>query len=144
MAMVEISNGGRITVKVGQAVWFKSDTEQHGIITAINGNQLTLKAPSDRGFCGDYISGRMSTIQMARDCWIEWEMPDNLKVVEKPKKVEKPVASAEKTGSKIVQAKYAVADLTEKGNSRAEIIAHLMLLLNVTKSNAGVYYSKCI
>lgn len=62
--------GGK-TVTVGDIVGFKSDTEQDGKIIKINGDQLTLEALSDEGFRGDYIGGRMTTIEMARDCWLE-------------------------------------------------------------------------
>jgi len=65
MARVE----GQI-VKVGDVVGFKSDTEQDGKIIKINGDQLTLEAVHDCGFYGDYIGGQQTTIQMARDCWL--------------------------------------------------------------------------
>ncbi len=58
-------------VRTGDIVGFKSDTEQDGRITQINGDLLTLEALSDEGFRGDYIGGRMVTTQSARDCWLE-------------------------------------------------------------------------
>ena len=65
MATVE----GKV-VKVGDYVCFKSDVEQCGKITKINGNVLTLFR-DDEGFDGDYIGGQNYTQQMASDCWIE-------------------------------------------------------------------------
>jgi len=59
------------TVKIGDIVHFKSDVEQRGRILSISGDNLTLKSTSDRGFSGDYIGGSPTTIQSARDCWIE-------------------------------------------------------------------------
>jgi hypothetical protein len=58
------------TVKVGDCIGFKSDTEQDGIITKVNGNMLTLKPVHDSGFHGDYIGGRMSHIVDAGRCWL--------------------------------------------------------------------------
>ncbi len=57
-------------VKVGDYVCFKSDYEQCGKITKIDGNRLTLFR-DDEGFGGDYIGGENYTVQDARDCWIE-------------------------------------------------------------------------
>ena len=57
-------------VKVGQYVCFKSDVEQVGQITKINGNMLTLFS-DDEGFSGDYIGGSNYTTELASDCWIE-------------------------------------------------------------------------
>ena len=51
-----------ITIKVGDSVSFKSDTEQYGIVTKIMGNKLTLKSPWDEGFQGSYIGGSDSTV----------------------------------------------------------------------------------
>lgn len=65
MALVE---GQR--VQVGDWVSFKSDIEQSGKIEAIlGGNRLVLTNPN--GFQGDYIGGLETTIQSARDCWLE-------------------------------------------------------------------------
>lgn len=57
-------------VKVGDWVCFKSDVEQCGKITKIEGNRLTLFR-DDEGFEGDYIGGSNYTIEMADRCWIE-------------------------------------------------------------------------
>ena len=57
-------------VKVGDWVSFKSDTEQSGRITRIDGDRLFLEA-GPNGFDGDYIGGQETTVQSARDCWIE-------------------------------------------------------------------------
>ena len=57
-------------VKVGDYVCFKSDVEQCGKITKIEGNRLTLFR-DDEGFDGGYIGGQNYTVQMASDCWIE-------------------------------------------------------------------------
>lgn len=57
-------------VKVGDYVGFKSDTEQCGKISKINGNQLTLESTRPEGFSGDYIGGDSMTIVHARDCWL--------------------------------------------------------------------------
>jgi hypothetical protein len=57
-------------VQVGDYVCFKSDFEQCGKVTKINGNTLTLSA-GDEGFGGDYIKGMSHVTVDARDCWIE-------------------------------------------------------------------------
>ena len=57
-------------VKVGDWVSFKCDIEQSGRITRIEGDRLFLEA-SPNGFDGDYIGGQETTVQSARDCWIE-------------------------------------------------------------------------
>ena len=57
-------------VNVGDYVSFKSDFEQCGKITRIDGNRLTLYRP-DEGFGGDYIGGQNTTVVMAENCWIE-------------------------------------------------------------------------
>ena len=65
MATVE----GQI-VRVGDWVSFKSDVEQSGQITAVlSEGRLVLANPN--GFQGDYIGGLETTIQSARDCWLE-------------------------------------------------------------------------
>lgn len=57
-------------VQVGDWVSFKCDIEQSGKIEAIlSGNRLVLTNPN--GFEGDYIGGSETTIQSARDCWME-------------------------------------------------------------------------
>lgn len=57
-------------VKVGDWVSFKCDIEQCGKITAIlSEGRLVLTNPN--GFQGDYIGGQETTIELARDCWIE-------------------------------------------------------------------------
>lgn len=58
-------------VKVGDTVCFKSDYEQCGRITKINGDMLTLESTHEEGFGGDYIGGQMTTVQSASSCWIE-------------------------------------------------------------------------
>jgi hypothetical protein len=57
-------------VKVGDWVSFKSDVEQSGRITKIEGDRLYLEAGSN-GFEGGYIGGQEKTLQLARDCWLE-------------------------------------------------------------------------
>lgn len=65
MAMVD---GQR--VQVGDWVCFKSDIEQSGQITAVlSEGRLVLTNPN--GFQGHYIGGLETTIQSARDCWLE-------------------------------------------------------------------------
>ncbi len=59
---------GRI-VKIGDVVGFKSDYEQHGRITAINGDRLTLENPD--GFGGDYLRYATTTTEDADRCWLE-------------------------------------------------------------------------
>jgi hypothetical protein len=56
-------------VKVGDVVGFKSDYEQYGKITAINGSKLTLYNPN--GFGGDYLRYAETTVEDARDCWLD-------------------------------------------------------------------------
>jgi hypothetical protein len=56
-------------VKVGDYVCFKSDVEQSGRITRIDGNNLELS--NDNGFSGGYIGGRRTTWEHASDCWLE-------------------------------------------------------------------------
>jgi hypothetical protein len=57
-------------VRVGDWVSFKSDVEQSGQITAVlSEGRLVLTNPN--GFQGDYIGGQETTIQRARDCWLE-------------------------------------------------------------------------
>ena len=64
------------TVTVGDNVDFKSDVEQWGTIASIKsvpgmGKMLTLKAPDDAGFEGDYIGGEDTTTVSARECWVD-------------------------------------------------------------------------
>ena len=58
-----------VTVKVGDLVGFKSDIEQHGVITKIDGDQLHLH--NDKGFGGEYLRFAKDTIEHASDCWID-------------------------------------------------------------------------
>ena len=62
-----------VTVRIGDWVGFKSDTEQSGRIVAIKqtyaGTSLTLE--NGCGFSGDYIGGDTITTELARDCWID-------------------------------------------------------------------------
>ncbi|RWZ87287.1 MAG: hypothetical protein EO766_12240 [Hydrotalea sp. AMD] len=59
-------------VKIGHIVGFKSDVEQCGKITKIEGQRLTLEAlDSDHGFHGDYIGGNQYHCVLASDCWLE-------------------------------------------------------------------------
>jgi len=58
----------RATVKVGDWISFKSDIEQSGQITKIEGNRLHLY--NEHGFRGDYLRYAKTTIEDARDCWI--------------------------------------------------------------------------
>jgi hypothetical protein len=51
------------SLRVGDAVEFKSDIEQVGIITKINGKILTLAPPKGRNFEGDYIRGARFTTE---------------------------------------------------------------------------------
>jgi len=57
-------------VRVGDWVSFKSDIEQSGRIEAVlSEGRLVLTNPN--GFQGDYIGGLETTIQLARDCWLD-------------------------------------------------------------------------
>lgn len=57
-------------VRVGDWVSFKSDIEQSGQVSAVlSGGRLVLT--NERGFKGDYIGGSMTTIQSAKDCWLD-------------------------------------------------------------------------
>ena len=57
-------------VQVGDYVSFKCDIEQGGTIYKIEGDRLYIQA-GPNGFDGDYIGGQETTIQLARDCWLE-------------------------------------------------------------------------
>jgi hypothetical protein len=57
------------TVKVGDWVAFKSDIEQSGRIYKIQGDRLYLENPNR--FEGDYIGGYYTTVELARNCWLE-------------------------------------------------------------------------
>lgn len=57
-------------VRVGDWVSFKSDIEQSGQVSAVlSGSRLVLT--NERGFQGEYIGGSYTTIQQARDCWLD-------------------------------------------------------------------------
>lgn len=56
-------------LKVGDAVEFKSDIEQVGVITRISGNTLTLEPPKSGKFHGDYIGGSRSTTEDSKRVW---------------------------------------------------------------------------
>jgi hypothetical protein len=57
------------TVKVGDCISFKSDTEQDGICIGIKGKELKLE--NEGGFRGDYIGGETVHYVYASDCWFE-------------------------------------------------------------------------
>lgn len=57
-------------VKVGDWVGFKSDVEQSGRISGIDGGTLILSAGGGR-FDGGYIGGKVRTTMRASDCWVE-------------------------------------------------------------------------
>jgi hypothetical protein len=59
----------KVEVKVGDWVGFKSDYEQSGRITKIEGSQLTLH--NDNGFGGEYLRYAKTTVVDAGDCWID-------------------------------------------------------------------------
>lgn len=67
MAQVSTRTGTK-TVKVGDVVGFKCDIEQHGRVTAIDGDWLTLE--NSAGFEGGYIGGMRKTRELASDCWM--------------------------------------------------------------------------
>jgi hypothetical protein len=56
-------------VNVGDVVYFKSDFEQAGEITAISGDKLTIVNPN--GFGGEYLRFATTTTERASDCWVE-------------------------------------------------------------------------
>jgi hypothetical protein len=64
--------------------------------------------------------------------------------LEEYNQVEAPVVvtTTQKKETKTSIAKSAIARLTAAGHTKEQIIAHLMLLLNISKSNASIYYSK--
>ena len=64
-----------VDVKVGDWVGFKSDTEQHGQIVAIEygdrwSRDVTLVLENKNGFPGDYLRYATRTTEYASDCWI--------------------------------------------------------------------------
>ena len=59
-------NDGR-KVFVGDWVEFKSDIEQGGRVTKINGRVLTLE--NEDGFSGDYLRYATITTEDANSCW---------------------------------------------------------------------------
>jgi signal peptidase I len=70
--MAEVHNyrtGKMVTIKVGDVVGFKSDYEQHGRVTKIEGDRLTLENPD--GFGGDYLRYAKTTVERVSDCWID-------------------------------------------------------------------------
>jgi hypothetical protein len=58
-----------VRVEVGQVVGFKSDHEQYGKITKIEGDMLTLE--NENGFGGEYLRYATVTKERASDCWID-------------------------------------------------------------------------
>jgi len=64
----DANNFELVEVKVGDTVCFKSDHEQCGVITKINGRLLTLEDPD--GFGGEYLRYAKVTQERAEDCWI--------------------------------------------------------------------------
>ena len=56
-------------VQVGDFVGFKSDYEQVGRITKIEGDWLTLE--NENGFGGEYLRYATTTREHASDCWID-------------------------------------------------------------------------
>ena len=58
-------------VNIKDAISFKCDIEQWGYVVKIQGNNLTLKAPYDSGFEGEYIGGEEYYTVDASRCWIE-------------------------------------------------------------------------
>lgn len=63
------AEGATAEIKVGDFVGFKSDHEQGGQVTAINGDMLTLENPN--GFSGDYLRYATVTTEPADRCWID-------------------------------------------------------------------------
>ena len=63
------------TVKIGDFVCFKSDTEQCGQIVAIKnanwGTGKVLVLENKNGFSGDYLRYATRTEELASDCWVE-------------------------------------------------------------------------
>jgi hypothetical protein len=58
-----------VSANVGDVVGFKSDYEQHGRVTKIDGDRLTLE--NQDGFGGDYLRYAKTTVERASDCWID-------------------------------------------------------------------------
>jgi hypothetical protein len=67
MALLNTLDGLK-EIKVGDTVGFKSDFEQYGKVTAIQGNKLTLENPN--GFGGEYLRYATVTTELASDCWV--------------------------------------------------------------------------
>jgi len=67
-----VDNDGN-SLKVGDVVMFKSDVEQYGRITKIDGSTLTLVPDGMRGgkFIGEYIGGDKKTREEAPDVFKE-------------------------------------------------------------------------
>ena len=59
----------QVVVKVGDYVRFKSDVEQGGKVTGIDGIWLELE--NKYGFEGEYIGGMTETRVAYQDCWME-------------------------------------------------------------------------
>ena len=73
-ALIQNTQGQKVTLRVGGWVAFKSDFEQYGEIVEINRNRsgqtiLTLK--NAHGFEGDYIGGQTTTTMSADVCWVD-------------------------------------------------------------------------
>lgn len=68
MALLKTLDGMK-EIKVGDTVGFKSDYEQYGKVTKIEGNRLHLHNPS--GFGGEYLRYATDTVELASDCWVD-------------------------------------------------------------------------
>lgn len=58
-----------VQIKVGDTVSFKSDIEQMGKVTEVNGGQVHLHNPD--GFGGSYLRYATDTWEEACRCWVE-------------------------------------------------------------------------
>lgn len=58
-------------IKVGQGIGFKSDIEQWGKVTKIDGRSITIESQSESGFSGEYIGGQTIIVEDADRCWSE-------------------------------------------------------------------------
>lgn len=71
---VETRCGEKITLKVGDWVGFKCDTEQYGQIKEISRNQwrgYELVLENNSGFIGEYIGGQIRTTVDADEVWVD-------------------------------------------------------------------------